>query len=247
MYSCSVPLTLLWFLLSRSRITTVLTVLHQVMIYTIKRCDPGPPLITRRKLLLLMLHDRYIDRGPFIIFSDSLTVYRSIPWKGFHISIISVLLLLPLMTSGQYSNHSVLLGESVQQRKKKCVQEGMAGWCSGGDEGGVLTVGMMTPLKWRCQCAVSGGNSFQSLTVRVKNVLFLQSVWQQKHWYCRPWLLLLPFLLFQAKAPHTCLHGEFHTSTEHDEISWVASMTVYLLLEFTTTTTLPEMYPVKIL
>ena len=157
-YSCSVPPTLPWFLVSRSRITTILTVLHQVMIHTLKRCDPGPPLITRRKSLLLMLPDRYIDRGPFITdsvtFSDSLTVYRSIPLERFpyhFISYISVLLLLPLMTSGQYSNHSVLFGDLSSREKQKCVQEMMAGWCSGRDEGGVLTVGMMTPSKWRCQ------------------------------------------------------------------------------------------------
>jgi len=172
------------------------------------------------------------------------------PWKGFHISIISVLLLLPLMTSGQYSNHSVLLGDLCSGEKKSVCRRGwLAGAVVGMKEGSLLWVcpRMMTPLKWRCQCAVSGGNSFQSLTVRGKNVFFLQSVRQQKHWYCRPWLLLRPFLLFQAKAPHTCLHGEFHTSTKHNEISWVASMIVYLLLEFTTTTTLPEMYPAKIL
>ena len=141
MYSCSVPLTLLWFLLSRSRTTTVLTVLHdQVMIYTIKRCDPGSPLITRRKLLLLMLHDRHIDRGPFIIFSDSLFT-EAYPWKGFHISYISVLILLPLMTSGQYSNHSVLLGDLCSGEKKVVCRRGwLAGAVVGVKEGALLWV-----------------------------------------------------------------------------------------------------------
>ena len=125
--SCSVPLTLLWFLLNRSRITTVLTVLHQVMIYTIKRCDPGPPLITRRKLLLLMLHDRYIDRVQFIIFSDSLTVYRSIPLERFPYQLYFSSYSSSINDQWSIFQPFCPFGGSVQRRKKK-VCAGWDGW-----------------------------------------------------------------------------------------------------------------------
>jgi len=47
------------------------------------------------------------------------------------------------------------------------------------------------------------------------SVLFLYMVWQQKHWYCRLWWLLLPSPSFGftsglgVRAPHTCLSSGY--------------------------------------